>query len=152
MQRMHNLERRTENGLIEHVMDVISVVMQLWWLHRLQQRISFSSSSDGWMDGWKDDDGCNVPSLWCLVILARLVLFSKKGGETVDEKPRDLLCRKAWICPQGETESKEMEWWRTQQQEEEEEEERSWAVPLHQRERGGAVQLGRMCFVRLKLV
>ncbi len=52
MQRKQNRERQTENGLIEHVMDVISIVMQLWWLHRPQQRITFSSSSDGWMERW----------------------------------------------------------------------------------------------------
>lgn len=111
--------------------DLISVVMQLWWLHRPQQRIMFFSS----FDGWKDDDWWNVPSVCCLKILAHLFFFSKKGGETEDEKPRDTFCREAWIRPQGETESKEMEWWRTQQQEEEEEK-RHWDVPLHQWEQG----------------
>jgi len=43
------------------------------------------------------------------LILAHLFFFSKKGGETEDERPRDTLCKKAQVRPQGEIESKEME-------------------------------------------
>lgn len=132
MQRMYNLGRWTKK-----------ISCDGCDFCRPQQRITFSSSSDGYTSAQKDDDGWNIPSLCCLVTLAHLFLFSKKGGETEDEKPRDTLCRKAWIRPQGETESKEMEWWRTQQQEEEE---RCWDVPLHQWVQGGAVQLGCVCF------